>query len=161
MVSLATQLAELANNLSIEQAIENLKQDIAEQKNAGVLVVLDGSEESVRYAYIAKTATAQLSEFKSAPYSCICYILDDELYEGVEKQELLTMLELRQSIALHIDDALDELVLEAEYSYKKLGMSRHMSIQTKRQLRYELAIKTASAIALDMNLKLLSGPVTD
>jgi|GEM_PF-6122225 len=149
-------LTQLKSDINVLQSIDKLKLELVEQKKAGILVIVDGSAQSYTSAYICQQAINQLNEANKNDYICFSYFLDSALFEQYSKQDIIEQLQLQHPINLMLEDALDELVLEVEYSYKKLGMSRHMTLKAKQQLSYSLAMQTAEAIALDMNMLLFA-----
>lgn len=148
-------LTQLSEDARLDEQVNELVQSVKEQKKAGVLVVINGQPETIKAAYIAQLAINKLNEDKAVSYTCMTFFLDDECYTGISKTELISKLGLKQAVELNIEEALEELILEAEYSYKKLGMSRHMSIPVKQKYRLKIAESTAEMMALDMNLYLV------
>lgn len=149
-------LTQLSEDPLLDEQVNELMQKVIQDKKAGVMVVIDGQPESIKKAYIAQLTMNKLNEEQKLSYTCLTFFLDDECYSGYNKTELISKLGLKQAVELNIEEALEELILEAEYSYKKLGMSRHMSFQVKEQFRLRLAMQTAEMMAVDMNLYLAS-----
>ena len=145
-------LKQLSEDESVKHSVEQLIEAITSQKTAGVLVVVDGSDLAITSLFIAEQAILAINENSDYTYSGMIYFLDDELYDGVAKSELLAQFKTMQPIQLNLDEAVDEVILEAEYSYKKLGTSKHMAINIKKALRLQIALATAHAIAADLNL---------
>ena len=145
-------LKQLSEDESVKHSVEQLIERVTSQKTAGVLVVVDGSDLAITSLFIAEQAILALNENSAYTYSGMIYFLDDELYDGVAKSELLAQFKTMQPIQLNLDEAVDEVILEAEYSYKKLGTSKHMAINIKKALRLQIALATANAIAADLNL---------
>lgn len=137
----------------IRKRVDFLKSHVLSSKTAGLLIAISGGVDSAVTAALCKRATDELSEQTGQPYETIGVFQPygeqvdiDDSYAVAEAIQLKTVTET------NIEDAVDEIALEVEYAMKKLGISRHISVKGKGNIKARTRMVFQYALAFERNL---------
>ncbi|MCC2687161.1 MAG: synthetase [Paenibacillaceae bacterium] len=118
----------------IRKRVDFLKKYVTDYNLSGLLIAISGGIDSAVTAALCKQATDELKAETGKSYMT------------------LGALGLEHTIETNIEEAVNEIVLEVEYGFKKLGIHRHVSKEGKGNTMARTRMVTQYALAFDLNL---------
>ncbi len=133
--------------------VEFLKQYIVKSRTSGFLIAISGGLDSAVAAGLCKQATDELVQETGQPYMTLGVFQPygnqsdiDHSYEVAEAFQLIHKTET------NIEEAVDEIALETEHSFRAIQMSRHISQAVKGNIKARTRMVIQYAIAQELNL---------
>lgn len=137
----------------IARRTEFLKNYVLQARATGLLIAISGGVDSAVAAGLCKRATDELSQETGKPYMTLGvfqpYGEQEDIDHSYAVAEAFGLASLAET---NIQEAVDEVVLETEYAFKKLGMSRHLSRGGKGNVKARTRMVVQYALAFDLNL---------
>jgi len=137
----------------IRKRVDFLKQYVKDTGTAGLLIAISGGLDSAVAAGLCKQATDELTAESGREY--ITLGVFQPYGEQVDIQDSYAVAEafkLTHKAETNIAEAVDEIVLEVEHSFKLLGIPRHISRGGKGNVKARTRMVMQYALAFDMNL---------
>ena len=133
--------------------VDFLKQYVQKSGTTGLLIAISGGLDSAVAAGLCKQATDELSAETGRPYMTLAVFQPygqqsdiDHSYEVAEAFQLVHKTET------NIEEAVDEITLEVEHSFKAIQMPRHVSRAVKGNVMARTRMVVQYAIAQELNL---------
>lgn len=137
----------------IARRVEFLKQYVLSSRTTGLVIAISGGVDSAVAAGLCKRATDELAKETGNAYMTLGVFQPYGEQEDIEHSYAVAKaLGLKHVVETNIQDAVDEIVLESEYAFKKLGMSRHLSRSGKGNVKARTRMVVQYALAFDLNM---------
>ena len=144
---------EIDANEEIARRVGFLKEYVVSARASGLLIAISGGVDSAVAAGLCKRATDELAQETGKPYMTLGVFQPYGEQEDIDHSYAVAeAFGLQQLAETNIRDAVDEVVLETEYAFKKLGMSRHLSRGGKGNVKARTRMVVQYALAFDLNL---------
>ncbi|MDF2922629.1 MAG: synthetase [Paenibacillaceae bacterium] len=144
---------EIDADREIRQRVDFLKEYTLKAGVSGVLIAISGGVDSAVATGLCKRATDELTaetgrEFKTVgvfqPYG--------EQADIEDSYAVAEALGLQYKIETNIEDAVNEIALEAEFGLKSIGIHQHLSRGGKGNVKARTRMVLQYALAFDLNL---------
>lgn len=137
----------------IKRRVDFLKDYVKQAGAAGLLIAISGGIDSAVAAGLCKRATDELSQETGKKYMTLGVFQPYEEQEDIEHSYAVAeAFDLKYKVETNISEAVDEIVLETEYAFKTMNMSRHISRAGKGNVKARTRMVVQYALAFDLNL---------
>lgn len=137
----------------IKRRVDFLKDYVKQAGAAGLLIAISGGIDSAVAAGLCKRATDELSQETGKKYMTLGVFQPYEEQEDIEHSYAVAeAFDLKYKVETNISEAVDEIVLETEYAFKTMNMSRHVSRAGKGNVKARTRMVVQYALAFDLNL---------
>jgi NAD+ synthase len=137
----------------IARRVAFLKSYTLQAGASGLLIAISGGIDSAVTAGLCKRATDELTQETGKPYMTLGVFQPCGEQPDIEDSYAVAeAFGLEYKVETNIEEAVNEIVLETEYAFKKLGMSRHLSRGGKGNIKARTRMVVQYALAFDLNL---------
>lgn len=137
----------------IARRVDFLKTYIVRAGATGLLIAISGGIDSAVAAGLCKRATDELAQETGKPYMTLGVFQPYGEQEDIaDSYAVAEAFGLAYKAETNIEQAVDEIVLETEYAFKNLGMSRHLSRGGKGNIKARTRMVVQYALAFELNL---------
>lgn len=137
----------------IKRRVGFLKDYVLQAGATGLLIAISGGVDSAVVAGLCKRATDELTEETGKPYMTLGvfqpYGEQEDIHHSYAVAEALG---LQHKVETNIEEAVDEIAIEAEYALKALNIHRHLSRGGKGNVKARTRMVVQYALAFDLNL---------
>lgn len=133
--------------------VDYLKQYVQKSGSTGFLIAISGGLDSAVAAGLCKRATDELSAETGRSYMTLAVFQPYGQQTDIDHSyEVAEAFQLAYKTETNIEEAVDEIALEVEHSFKSIKMSRHLSRATKGNVMARTRMVVQYAIAQELNL---------
>ncbi|UHA74925.1 ammonia-dependent NAD(+) synthetase [Paenibacillus sp. 481] len=137
----------------IRKRVDFLKQYVKQAGTTGLLIAISGGIDSAVAAGLCKQATDELAAETGQPYMTLGVFQPyGEQVDIADSYAVAEAFQLKHTIETNIEDAVNEIALEVEQSFKHMNNPRHLSIPGKGNVKARIRMVTQYALAFDLNL---------
>jgi len=137
----------------IRKRVDFLKKYVLDANAAGLLIAISGGIDSAVAAGLCKRATDELSEETGKEYMTLGVFQPyDKQVDIADSYAVAEAFGLLHKAETNIGEAVDEIALEVEHSFKTLGIPRHLSRGGKGNVKARTRMVMQYALAFDLNL---------
>lgn len=137
----------------IARRVAFLKEYVVKAGATGLLIAISGGIDSAVATGLCKRATDELSRETGKEYITLGVFQPYGEQEDIaHSYSVAEAFGLAHKVETNIREAVDEIVLEAEYAFKALGMPRHISRGGKGNVKARTRMVVQYALAFDLNL---------
>jgi len=137
----------------IRKRVDFLKQYVTQSGTAGLLIAISGGIDSAVAAGICKRATEELSSETGREYMTLGVFQPyGEQSDIADSYAVAEAFQLKHRTETNIEEAVDEIAIEVEHSFKSLGIPRHLSRGGKGNVKARTRMVMQYALAFDLNL---------
>lgn len=137
----------------IRRRVDFLKQYVLDSRTTGLLIAISGGVDSAVATGLCKMATDELTKETGRDYITLGVFQPyGEQADIADSYSVAEAFGLTHKAETNIEQAVDEIALEVEYSFKSLGMSRHLSRGGKGNVKARTRMVMQYALAFDLNL---------
>lgn len=137
----------------IRRRVDFLKKQVTVAKMSGLLIAISGGIDSAVTAALCKKATDELSEETGQEYITLGVFQPYGEQEDIEDSYTVAeAIGLKHAVKTQIEEAVDEIALEAEFAYKNMGIHRHLSREGKGNVKARTRMVMQYALAFDLKL---------
>ncbi|GGG62989.1 ammonia-dependent NAD(+) synthetase [Paenibacillus radicis (ex Gao et al. 2016)] len=144
---------EIDPQAEIRRRVDFLKQYVKQSGTSGLLIAISGGIDSAVAAGLCKLATDELSEEAGREYMTLGvfqpYSEQTDIHDSYAVAEAFN---LKHLVETNIGETVDEIAIEVEHGFKKLGMPRHLSRGGKGNVKARTRMVVQYALAFDLNL---------
>ncbi|MGX4587736.1 ammonia-dependent NAD(+) synthetase [Paenibacillus chitinolyticus] len=137
----------------IRRRVDFLKQYVKSAGVSGLLIAISGGIDSAVAAGLCKIATDELTKENGKEYKTVGvfqpYGKQEDIHDSYATAEAF---DLKYRMETNIEETVNEIALEVEFSLKNAGDSRHMSKEGKGNVKARTRMVVQYAIAFEMNL---------
>ncbi|RKP48982.1 ammonia-dependent NAD(+) synthetase [Cohnella endophytica] len=140
-------------DLEIEKRVGFLKDYVRKAGATGLLIAISGGVDSAVATGLCKRATDELSQETGKEYITLGVFQPYGEQEDIQHSyEVAEAFQLTHKVETNIEEAVDEIALEAEYAFKALNIHRHISRGGKGNVKARTRMVVQYALAFDLNL---------
>lgn len=137
----------------IRRRVDFLKQYVLDSRTTGLLIAISGGVDSAVATGLCKMATDELTKETGRDYMTLGVFQPyGEQADIADSYSVAEAFGLTHKAETNIEQAVDEIAIEVEYSFKSLGMSRHLSRGGKGNVKARTRMVMQYALAFDLNL---------
>lgn len=137
----------------IRRRVDFLKRYVIDSGTTGLLIAISGGIDSAVAAGLCKRATDELAAETGKAYMTLGVFQPyGEQADIADSYAVAEAFGLKYKVETNIEDAVDEIALEVEHGFKKLGMPRHLSRGGKGNVKARTRMVMQYALAFDLNL---------
>lgn len=138
----------------IRKRVDFLKEYLkANPFSKGLLIAISGGIDSAVTTGLCKMATDELSKETGQDYITLGVFQPYGDQEDIEDSYAVAeTFQLSHKVETNIEDAVDEVCLEAEHSLKAIGIHKHLSIGGKGNVKARTRMVLQYALAFELNL---------
>ncbi|WP_168123618.1 ammonia-dependent NAD(+) synthetase [Paenibacillus sp. HB172176] len=137
----------------IRKRVDFLKKYVLESGTTGLLIAISGGIDSAVATGLCKMATDELSEETDKEYLTLGVFQPyASQHDIADSYAVATAFDLKYKTETNIGEAVDEIALEVEHSFKSLGIPRHISRGGKGNVKARTRMVMQYALAFDLNL---------
>ena len=139
--------------IEIRKRVDFLKQYVKQSGTTGLLIAISGGIDSAVAAGLCKRATDELSAETGKEYMTLGVFQPyGEQSDIADSYAVAEAFQLKHRAETNIAEAVDEIALEVEHSFKSLGIPRHLSRGGKGNVKARTRMVMQYALAFDLNL---------
>jgi len=137
----------------IRERVDFLKEYVLKAGVTGLLIAISGGVDSAVAAGLCKRATDELKADTGREYKTVGVFQPYGEQEDIEDSYAVAeALGLKYRIETNIEDAVNEIALEAEFGLKSIGIHQHLSRGGKGNVKARTRMVLQYALAFDLNL---------
>ncbi|SEP11221.1 ammonia-dependent NAD(+) synthetase [Paenibacillus sp. OV219] len=137
----------------VRQRVDFLKEYVLKSGTTGLLIAISGGVDSAVATGLCKKATDELSAETGKDYITLGVFQPyGEQVDISDSYAVADALGLTHRVETNIQEAVDEIAIEAEHSLKAIGISRHLSRGGKGNVKARTRMVTQYALAFELNL---------
>lgn len=137
----------------IRKRVDFLKEYILKANAGGLLIAISGGIDSAVAAGLCKQATDELTAEKGSEYRTVGVFQPYGVQSDIEDSYATARaFNIKDQVETNIEDAVDEIALEAEYGLKQIGVHKHLSRGGKGNVKARTRMVVQYAIAFELNL---------
>jgi NAD+ synthase len=137
----------------IRRRVDFLKQYVRQSGTTGLLIAISGGIDSAVTTGLCKQATDELKAETGMDYRTVGVLQPyGEQADIADSRAVVKAFKLEHAVEMNIQDAVDEVVMEAEFALKHLGVHRHLSKEGKGNIKARTRMVMQYALAFEMNL---------
>ncbi|MEK3882822.1 ammonia-dependent NAD(+) synthetase [Paenibacillus sp. PL2-23] len=137
----------------VRKRVDFLKRYVLDSGTTGLLIAISGGIDSAVATGLCKRATDELSEETGKAYMTLGVFQPyGEQSDIADSYAVAEAFGLTHKVETNIGEAVDEIALEVEHSFKALGMPRHISRGGKGNVKARTRMVMQYALAFDLNL---------
>ncbi|MFC4776185.1 ammonia-dependent NAD(+) synthetase [Paenibacillus sp. GCM10023252] len=140
-------------SVEVRRRVDFLKEYVRKAGTTGLLIAISGGIDSAVAAGLCKLATDELSAESGREYMTLGVF--QPYGEQVDISDSYAVAEafgLKHKVETNIAEAVDEIALEVEHSFKSIDMPRHISRGGKGNVKARTRMVMQYALAFDLNL---------
>lgn len=137
----------------IRKRVDFLKEYVLNAKQSGLLIAISGGIDSAVAAGLCKIATDELTRETGREYMTLGVFQPyGEQVDIADSYATAKAFNLTYTAETNIQEAVDEAATEVEFSFKKMGKSRHMSKEGKGNIKARMRMVMQYALAFELKL---------
>lgn len=137
----------------VRRRVDFLKKYVLEAGASGLLIAISGGIDSAVATGLCKRATDELTAETGKEYMTLGVFQPyGEQADIADSYAVAEAFGLKYKAETNIAEAVDEIALEVEHSFKTLGMPRHLSRGGKGNVKARTRMVMQYALAFDLNL---------
>ena len=137
----------------IRRRVDFLKQYVLNAGAKGLLIAISGGIDSAVATGLCKRATDELTAETGKEYMTLGVFQPyGQQVDIADSYAVAKAFNLRYTVETNIEDAVDEIALEVEHGFKSLGIHRHVSRESKGNIKARTRMVMQYALAFDLNL---------
>ncbi|MFD2615091.1 ammonia-dependent NAD(+) synthetase [Paenibacillus gansuensis] len=137
----------------IRKRVDFLKDYVKKSRTSGLLIAISGGIDSAVATGLCKMATDELKAETGQDYMTLGVFQPyGEQTDIAHSYETAKAFNLEHTVETNIEEPVDEVALEVEHGYKRLGIHRHISKEAKGNIKARMRMVTQYALAFDLNL---------
>lgn len=137
----------------IRKRVDFLKDYVLKAGARGLLIAISGGLDSAVTAALCKRATDELTQEQGKEYKTVGVFQPyGKQADIADSYAVADAIGLTYKVETNIEDAVDEITLEAEYALKKIGVNAHLSQTAKGNVKARTRMVMQYALAYDLNL---------
>ncbi len=137
----------------IRKRVDFLKQYVLQAGVGGLLIAISGGIDSAVTAALCKLATDELTAEQGKTYSTLGVFQPYGEQPDIEDSYAVAKaIGLQTTVETNIEEAVNEIALEAEYALKALGVHKHLSRGGKGNVKARTRMVVQYALAFELNL---------
>lgn len=137
----------------IRKRVDFLKQYVKQSGTTGLLIAISGGIDSAVAAGLCKRATDELSSETGREYMTLGVFQPyGDQSDIADSYAVAEAFQLKHRAETNIAEAVDEIAIEVEHSFKSLGIPRHLSRGGKGNVKARTRMVVQYALAFDLNL---------
>ncbi|WP_223067032.1 ammonia-dependent NAD(+) synthetase [Paenibacillus caui] len=137
----------------VRKRVDFLKEYVRLSHTKGLLIAISGGIDSAVTTFLCKQATDELTQETGQEYITLGVFQPYGEQADIEHSYAVAKtFNLQHVVETNIQEAVDEIALEAEHGLKKIGQPRHMSHQGKGNIKARTRMVTQYALAFELNL---------
>lgn len=130
-----------------------LKEQVLQAGASGLLIAISGGVDSAVAAALCKRATDELTAEQGKEYRTLGVFQPYGRQEDIaDSYAVAEAIGLSMKAETNVEDAVNEVALEAEYALKALGIHRHLSIPGKGNVKARIRMVVQYALAFELNM---------
>jgi NAD+ synthase len=139
--------------VEIRARIDFLKQYVLSAHAAGLLIAISGGIDSAVAAGLCQMAMNELAQETGKDYMTVGIFQPSGVQVDIEDSYAVARaFNIKHQMETNIEEAVDEIILEAEYGLKNIGVHRHLSRGGKGNIKARTRMVLQYAIAFELNL---------
>ncbi|KRE35015.1 ammonia-dependent NAD(+) synthetase [Paenibacillus sp. Soil522] len=144
---------EIDPEAEIRKRVDFLKQYVKQSGTTGLLIAISGGIDSAVAAGLCKRATDELSSESGQEYMTLGVFQPyGDQSDIADSYAVAEAFQLKHRAETNIAEAVDEIAIEVEHSFKSLGIPRHLSRGGKGNVKARTRMVVQYALAFDLNL---------
>ncbi len=136
----------------IRKRVDFLKDYVLKTNMNGLLIAISGGVDSAVAAGLCKMATDELTAEQGKPYMTLGVYQPYGQQEDIEDSYSVGKAFNLTTVETNIEDAVNEIALEAEHALRSIGIHRHLSRAGKGNVKARTRMVTQYALAFELNL---------
>lgn len=137
----------------IRKRVDFLKEYVKKSGTAGLLIAISGGIDSAVAAGLCKRATDELTAESGKEYKTVGVFQPyGEQVDIEDSYSVAQAFDLKYRIETNIEDAVNEIALEAEFGLKSIGIHQHLSRGGKGNVKARTRMVLQYALAFELNL---------
>ncbi|WP_281890220.1 ammonia-dependent NAD(+) synthetase [Paenibacillus sp. YYML68] len=137
----------------IRKRVDFLKSYVLSAGVDGLLIAISGGIDSAVATGLCKLATDELSEEKGREFKTVGVFQPyGEQVDIADSYAVAEAFALKYRVETNIEEAVNEIALEAEYGLKSIGVHRHLSRAGKGNVKARTRMVVQYALAFELNL---------
>ncbi|MED4603001.1 ammonia-dependent NAD(+) synthetase [Paenibacillus validus] len=137
----------------IRRRVEFLKEYVVKSGVDGLLIAISGGIDSAVAAGLCKIATDELTAEKGREFKTVGVFQPyGEQVDISDSYAVADAFQLKYRVETNIEEAVNEIALEAEYGLKSIGVHRHLSRGGKGNVKARTRMVVQYALAFELNL---------
>ncbi|WP_138755279.1 ammonia-dependent NAD(+) synthetase [Paenibacillus sinopodophylli] len=139
--------------VEIRSRVDFLKQYVTQSGTTGLLIAISGGIDSAVAAGLCKQATDELSAETGREFMTLGVFQPyGDQSDIADSYAVAEAFQLKHRAETNIAEAVDEIAIEVEHSFKSLGIPRHLSRGGKGNVKARTRMVMQYALAFDLNL---------
>jgi NAD+ synthase len=139
--------------VEIRARVDFLKQYVLKSQSTGLLIAISGGIDSAVAAGLCQMATNELIEETGKDYITVGIFQPFGAQVDIEDSYAVARaFNIKKQMETNIEEAVDEIILEAEYGLKNIGVHRHLSRGGKGNIKARTRMVVQYAIAFELNV---------
>ncbi|OMF18864.1 NAD(+) synthase [Paenibacillus sp. FSL H8-0548] len=144
---------EIDAELEIRKRVDFLKQSVQQAGTTGLLIAISGGIDSAVAAGLCKQATDELSSETGREFITLGVFQPyGDQSDIADSYAVAEAFNLKKRAETNIAEAVDEIAIEVEHSFKSLGIPRHLSRGGKGNIKARTRMVMQYALAFELNL---------
>jgi len=137
----------------IRKRVDFLKRYVLQSGVSGLLIAISGGIDSAVVAGLCKKATDELTEEQGKEYKTLGVFQPyGEQSDISDSYAVAEAFQLKYKMETNIEEAVNEIALEAEHGLKSIGEHRHLSRGGKGNVKARTRMVMQYALAFELNL---------
>lgn len=137
----------------IRKRVDFLKEYVLKSGVDGLLIAISGGIDSAVATGLCKQATDELTAEKGREYKTVGVFQPYGKQEDIDDSYAVAeAFNLKYRVETNIEEAVNEIALEAEYGLKSIGVHRHLSRAGKGNVKARTRMVIQYALAFELNL---------
>jgi NAD+ synthase len=140
-------------DVEIRARVDFLKEYVLNAQSTGLLIAISGGIDSAVAAGLCQMATNELAQETGKDYMTVGLFQPFGAQVDIEDSYAVARaFNMKHQMETNIEEAVDEIALEAEYGLKNIGVHRHLSRGGKGNIKARTRMVVQYAIAFELNL---------
>ncbi|MEK8131141.1 ammonia-dependent NAD(+) synthetase [Paenibacillus filicis] len=137
----------------IRKRVDFLKEYITKAGVSGLLIAISGGIDSAVAAGLCKRATDELTEEKGREFKTVGVFQPyGQQIDISDSYAVAEAFDLKYRVETNIEEAVNEIALEAEFGLKSIGVHQHLSRGGKGNVKARTRMVVQYALAFELNL---------
>lgn len=137
----------------VRQRVDFLKRHVLDSGTSGLLIAISGGIDSAVATGLCKQATDELSAESGKEYMTLGVFQPYGAQVDIaDSYAVADAFALKHRVETNIEEAVNEISLEVEHTFKSLGIPRHISRGGKGNVKARTRMVVQYALAFDLNL---------
>ncbi|MEX2461139.1 MAG: ammonia-dependent NAD(+) synthetase [Paenibacillaceae bacterium] len=146
-------LPQIDVDVEIRKRIDFLKEYVLNARATGLLIAISGGIDSAVAAGLCQMATNELMQETGKDYMTVGVFQPSGVQADIEHSYAVARaFNIKHQMETNIEEAVDEITLEAEYGLKNIGVHRHLSRGGKGNIKARTRMVVQYAVAFELNL---------